>query len=168
MGSFLPAMRHGPKSPLHFKKFYPRSASCLFGLKTPQDISMFVELFENLSHMVLNYSLPIRQFQQPFFTFLYRHPFYTTYPPAWIQNPKSLLSNANAVLEKLQTIDENVTAGQDLIPFLHFSAEIGQLLGEKEAMVASVISLLNIYIQLPHIEIPFKVKEANFGYSFQF
>ena len=156
------------EKPLTLQKILPEIASCLFGLKTPQDISMFVELFEDLSHMVLNYSLPIRQFQQPFFTFLYRHPFYTTYPPAWIQNPKSLLSNANAVLEKLQTIDENVTAGQDLIPFLHFSAEIGQLLGEKEAMVASVISLLNIYIQLPHIEIPFKVKEQTLDILFNF
>ena len=132
-GIILASNAASTEKPLTLQKILPEMASCLFGLKTPQDISMFVELFEDLSHMVLNYSLPIRRFQQPFFTFLYRHPFYTTYPPAWIQNPKSLLSNANAVLEKLQTIDENVTAGQDLIPFLHFSAEIGQLLGEKRS-----------------------------------
>jgi len=155
-GAILSGTASWTVSKVNYQNFIKELGYCFFGLKKPEEINEFYEIFYNLIKINEFYQRkPVITFQD-FYDCLYRHPFFDKTLKPNCKNYEKILETTGEIINKFKNLRDKINYNLEYLPYLEYSINIALLFAEKDELKIKINSKLSSFNSG---EIPVEIKE---------
>jgi len=141
-GPILSGSASWTQEKIEYKSFLEDMGSLFFQFPIDDSSEHFSSVFDSLVNLKEFYRKKISLLPQPFYRYLYKHPFIDSDSKPFLKQHEELSKKAGGCIEELEQLEKKAKDNGFYFQYLIFSAELAQLLAKKDDMRVFVNSNL--------------------------